>query len=104
MCVKDAQGLVLFWRKKSGGNRQKKPERSGARSSLTPAQMGESTFSERPICCAGARPNLHYQNQHAMSICCNGSVQMFLYTKRKEYGMILKNGASSYVPYSNVLG
>jgi hypothetical protein len=38
-------------------NRQKKPQRSGARNSPTPAQMGESAFSKRTICCAGARPN-----------------------------------------------
>ena len=37
-----------------GGPR--KPERSGARRSPTPAQMGARIFKLPPICCEGARP------------------------------------------------
>jgi hypothetical protein len=34
----------------------RKPERSGAWSGPTPAQMGEGDFWRGPICCVGARP------------------------------------------------
>ncbi len=59
-CMKDAQGLVLFWRMKAGRTRQK--NRSEARSSLTPLQMGKSSVRAPPICCVGTRPNNHETN------------------------------------------